>query len=318
MVKALIQDLSDDWDDDDPDEADDESLPDSFAYALNPDHHIRFQRRGPHLLVAFEAAPEPEAELETRELRLDALAREQDWSVLTFQSRGNTWFRAPEVVSYFDAMVDGTLLDQFEDVLFYGAGSGGHAALSYALAAPFSRVLALAPQATLDPQVAPWDTRFLEAHDIDFADRYPPTPENLSASEEVWVIFDPRQPEDARHAGMLRSSVTEDLRCRHMGHQIEETLASFGILDDIVSEAMAGTLDPQTFYTALRARRDNPGYLRGLVGRLERDERRLLEALVLRNIGIRTGRKRFLRRFETVRAELEAAGIRIPERRTPR
>ncbi|RVV98852.1 phosphoadenosine phosphosulfate reductase [Mesobaculum littorinae] len=314
-MTILDNSFDDEFDDeDDDDEVDAADLHD-FAYGLNPAHFVRFERRGPQLLVSFDVVYDRDAPLKDRRARLDPLAHDHDWSVLSLTSQGNTWFRAPEIVTFFDALVDGTLLDQFDDVLFYGAGSGGHAALSYALTAPMSRVLALAPQATLDPRMASWDTRFRSAEDIDFASRYLPSPGNLAASEQVYVAFDPLQEEDARHAALLSGPTTLELRCRRMGPRLEDRLTEMGKLDDIVAAAMTGDLDGPGFYTALRTRRDDSAYLRRIVARLIEDDRPWLEALVVRNIAQRTGRTRYLRRFERLAAELEDMGMPVPPSR---
>lgn len=305
---AVIEDdeLGDDMDSDDLG---------NFAYGINADHHVRFERRGPELLVAFDVA-EPDAKISRVMPHLGELAAEMDWSVLSLVSRGHTWFRDPEVITFFDALVDGTLMDQFDEVLFYGVSSGGHAALSYALTAPFSRVLALAPQARMDAETARWDTRFGGPRDVDFTSRFAPDAANLETAETAWIAHDPLQPEDARHAAMLEGAATVlPLACRHMGSGLERALGDLGVLDDLVCEAMAGTLDARVFYSTLRARRDDTTYLRRLVARLIAADRPYLEALVVRNIAQRMKRNRYARRYEKLAADLAAQGIRLPESR---
>ncbi|KKK90967.1 hypothetical protein LCGC14_2717680, partial [marine sediment metagenome] len=239
------------------------------------------------------AVPDQALALSQKHARLDALAREMDWSLLSLVSRGDTWFRDAEVITFFDALADGTLLDQFDTVLFYGAGSGGHAALSYALAAPFSRILAMSP---------------LPSEGCDATtDRYAPAAENLAVAEHVFV------PQDPAHAdGTLGARNLMPLSCRHMGQKLEETLIDFGILDDVVCDAMDGVLTEAAFYRLLRARRDNTTYLRGLVARTIDADRPLLEALSVRNIAERLGRNRYARRFEKLREELAERGIAVP------
>ncbi|KAF0676808.1 phosphoadenosine phosphosulfate reductase [Profundibacterium mesophilum] len=315
MQNALIEDRElpeeAEFDDDEMDSSDVED----FAYDLNPRHHVRFQRRGPALLVSFEAAREPGVVLSERAPRLDGLARDLDWSILSLVSRGDTWFRDPEVITFFDALADGTLLDQFETVLFYGDSSGGHAALSFALAAPCSRVLALAPQAFLDAQETAWDTRFKSSGKVDFTSRYTPDAANLSASLQVFVPHDPMHAEDARHMALLAGPTVTALNCRHMGSRLEATLAEFGILEDVVCEAMEGTLDAVRFYELLRARRQNASYLRRVVSRCIEKRHRLLEALAVRNIAQRLGRNRYAKRFDQLSAELAQAGQPVPPQR---
>lgn len=315
-MTLLENDLDETLDLDDEDEMDSAALSD-FAYALDADHFIRFERRGPRLLVSFEAAADDSLPLAQRRSRLDALAREQDWSVLSLVSQGMTWFRSPEVVTFFDALVDGTLLDQFDDLLFYGAGSGGHAALSYALTAPGARVLALSPQVALGPEAAEWDDRFKAARKVECNNRYLPVPANLAAARAVYLAYDAGLDEDRRHAALVTGPGVVPLPCRNLGADLEEALIDFGVLDDVVADAMCGRLDRQRFYTMIRARRDNPTYLRRIVSRLIETERPLLEALVVRNVAERTGRNRYARRFDKLAERLRARGIAVPPSRNP-
>ncbi|WP_226780694.1 hypothetical protein [Oceaniglobus trochenteri] len=307
--------MADDAFDDDLDEDSmDAGSLNEFAYALNPSHYIRFQRRGPALFVSFETE-RGEDKLADRMSRFDDLAEDMDWSTLTLVSRGDTWFRAPEVINFFDALVDGTLLDQFETVLFYGQGSGGHAALAFALTAPGARVMALAPQVGLGAD-APDDPRFPDAGEIDFTSRYPVSAESLAAATSVLLLSDPNQPQDRAHARAITGGDLRRLSCRNMGSDIESGLTELGLLEEMVVRAMEGELDATGFYAALRVRRDDPAWLRRLIGRLIEQKRPLLEALAVRNVAQRTGRHRFTKRFEQIEADLKQQGIAIPASRS--
>jgi hypothetical protein len=47
--------------------------------------------------------------------------------------------------------------DDFDQVVFYGAGQCGYAAAAFSVATPGATVVAIQPQATLDPRVTEWD-----------------------------------------------------------------------------------------------------------------------------------------------------------------
>ncbi|MEJ6745505.1 MAG: hypothetical protein QNK98_01850 [Yoonia sp.] len=51
-------------------------------------------------------------------------------------------------------MIDDGFFEDFYNVLFYGTHGGTYAAAAYSVAAPGCTVLALRPQATLDPRIA--------------------------------------------------------------------------------------------------------------------------------------------------------------------
>jgi len=299
--------------DDDEDENDSMDIASlgAFAYGLNDRHYIRFKRRGPALLVSFEVE-RGQTPLADRASRFDDLASEMDWSTLILVSKGDTWFRAPEVITFFDALVDGTLLDQFADALFYGQGSGGHGALAYALTTPGARVLALAPHVGFAMPGAPDDTRFALPKDVNFAARYGVTPANLAGTRAIWLLHDPNNAADRAHVTALSAAPVQPLRCRNMGSDIEAGLAELRLLEEMIVRAMEGDLRPSEFYRALRVRRDEPAALRRLIGRLIDAKRPVLEALAVRNIAQRTGRHRFAKRFEQIEADLRAKGITIP------
>jgi hypothetical protein len=307
--QAVMEDFEDILEDDEVEQIGD------FAYPLNDRHFVRFARRGPKLLVIFEAAAPRTEDLSAHHPALEALGEKMGWSVMTLISRGHSWFRDDEVIAFFDAMVDGTLLDLFESTLFYGASSAGHAALSFSICAPLSRVLALAPQAGFDDDVRGWDARFAGTEAVDFTSRYALSEENLSAAAEIYAAFDPQVAEDSRHVAHLAATPVLPLACRRLGSNLEHLFAEFGVLEDIVIDAMEGDLEPVGFFATLRARRENPAYLRALVSRLIDAERPYLEALVVRNIAERLKRGRFQKRFEMLEKQLAEQGTALPPSR---
>lgn len=288
-----------DEDGDAADEMDSAALSD-FAYALSADTHVRFVRRGPRLLVSFDVIGAPTTDLSAVEAMTADTAEHEDWSILSLIARGPKGFRDAQTVAFFDAMVDSTLLDQFDDVLFHGAGSGGHAALGYALTAPLARVLALAPRAP-------------EVEDPASAGRYTPDPASLDAAGTVWIVRDAGEPS----TGFACERV-QWLECSAPGGDVARWLVECDVLDDLLGEAMAGTLTRHGFFQVLRARRNNTLWLRRLVARLTEREHTVLAAIATREIGLSQNRKRYVRRFEQLKAELDEKGIRVPPRRAPR
>ncbi|WP_102108515.1 hypothetical protein [Oceaniglobus roseus] len=306
--------LDEDDDDDDPGSVD---TLNAFAYALTPDHFVSFRREGPALLVSFEIETDPAIALKSRRSRLAGLVEDMAWSHLVVTSRRPSLFRAPEIVTFFDALVDGTLLDQFDDVLFYGEGCGGHAALSYALAAPMSRILAIAPLVGLDGAGPVDDPRLGLPEGAQVGGRYAPDTASLAVAAAVHLVLDPAQPQDLAQAGAVAGERVQPLFVRDPGAPLPAALAELGILDEIIGMAMEGSLDGPSFYGTLRkARRDDPAYLRRLTARLIEKNRLLLEALAVRNVAERTGRKRFAKRLEHLEARLAEQGQTLPPARS--
>ncbi|MGD9919212.1 MAG: phosphoadenosine phosphosulfate reductase, partial [Paenirhodobacter sp.] len=133
-----------------------EDLGDAEGYyePLGARHHALFADRGPVLLVTFESLEAVRAHGE-EELPLGfTLAESVGHSSLTLISQGETWFRDRAVYAYLDRLVDEAFFEDFDRVVFYGAGAGGYAATAFSVVAPGATVIALAPQATLDPRIA--------------------------------------------------------------------------------------------------------------------------------------------------------------------
>lgn len=276
---------------------------DGFFERLGSDHHAHFtETEGGALLVSFESFGTIRA-LSDSGLPLGReIADAEGWSHLALVSRRDTWFRAEEVFGFFDQLLDDGFFDDFDRVLFYGAGAGGYAACAFSVAAPGARVLALNPQATLDPRVTEWDPRFVHMRRADFTSRYGYAPEMLDAAARATVIYDPREPLDAMHAALFARPGVTRLRMPSMGGALQSELVGLDIHRAVVADAMSGELDTLRFARAMRARRDYATYLRRLLGRLEADERTGLVKMLCRNVIGRMNAPRFRRRLEALEA----------------
>lgn len=286
-----------------------------YLEPLGKRHAALFQDAGPVLVVSFETA------VSIRFARPDqlpmgfAVAQERGWSSLTLIARGDTWYRDPAVYAFFDRLVDEAFFDDFDRVVFYGAGMAGYAAAAFSAAAPGATVIAVAPQATLDPRVTGWDRRFLQMRRTSFTDRYGYAPEMLEGAARGFVIFDPLETLDAMHVALFTRPFVTKLRCPGLGPEIEPALSAMGMLTHLLWAAGDGLLDEKVFYRLYRARRRHQPYLRRLVARMEDAGRPVLAALVCRYGATRLGLPRFLSRLEQLQRELAGRGVKLPPRR---
>lgn len=273
---------------------------------LGPDHAATFLDAGPQLLVTFEDATT------VRKLRADGtplgydFARRDGWSVLTILSRDESWFRSGYLYRYFDRLTDDGFFEDFDRVLFHGVGPRGYAAAAYSVAAPGCRVLALRPQATLDPELTGWDNRFREQRRLDFGDRYGYAPDMIDAAERAWVIYNPSVPLDAMHAALFRRPNVTLLRAAGLTAKVEIGLDVLTLRHDLIRMAMAGDLDQQRLSYMLHARKNYAPYLRGLVKRARQAGHEKLAANACAHI-LRRGHDPF---FATQLAELADSGVR--------
>lgn len=278
---------------------------------LGAHHHALFADRGPVLLVTFELREAIRARDEQLPLGY-VLAEAANHSSLTLVADQESWFRDSAIYAYFDRLIDEGFFEDFDRVVFYGVGSCGYAAAAYSVAAPGATVIALAPQATLEPRLTAWEHRFEAARRLCFTDRYGFAPDMLEGVGAGYVIYDPAIAADAMHAALLARPCVTLLPCRFLGANAELLLSEFDLLEPMLSLACEGQFSAADFWQLYRARRTSPRYLRQLLGRLDMAGRPWLEALACRNAVMRLNGPRFRARLATLEEELALAGHSLP------
>jgi hypothetical protein len=265
---------------------------------LGPRHCATLIEDKPVLLVTFETMQGIQKRGDTGQPLGWELVRELGWSHLCLMCDGNTWFRDPEVIAYFDRLSDDGFFDEFDQVIFYGAGTCGYAAATFSLAAPGATVIAIKPQATLAPDLAGWDHRFPAARRQSFSGRYGFSPDMLDGAEKAFIIYDPLEDLDAMHAALYRRRNVELLPTPRMGGMLEPQMLEMQILFRIIAKAGAGKLTRETFYKLYRARRNHIRYLNRLLSDIENQKRPYMKALMCANVARRLREPRFMRKLD--------------------
>jgi hypothetical protein len=273
---------------------------DGYVQRLGDRHFSTFLEDTRTLLVTFETLQGIEALSDKSHPLGWEMVKHHRWSHLSVISDGDTWFRDKAVFAYFDRLSDDGFFDDFDRVVFYGAGSCGYAAAAFSVAAPGADVLVVQPQATLDPEVAEWDTRFAGMRRVDFTDRYGYAPDMLDAAHHAYVVYDPYQPEDAMHAALFSKPNVTKLRVRHMGAALQTDLLNMGVLFDLLSLTREGRLDPVKFARSMRKRRGYLPYLRRLLIRLDQADRTHLMQCLCENVVRRLNAPRFERKLDAL------------------
>lgn len=256
-----------------------------FWERLGAQHHALLVESpgapGKTLLVTFESVEEARRAPGARPRGFEQATR-QGWSVLALLSKGDTFFRDEAVFRTFDRWTDDGLFEDFDRVLFFGAGPGGYAACAFSVAAPGARVLALRPYATLDPSVAGWDRRHVEARRRDWTSRYGFAPAMLDAAAGAVVLHDPAVAPDAMHAALFLRPNVESLCAPLAGPRPEATLEAMQVLPLLLDLGVDGSLDRDAFARLWRPRRAHAPHLRRLLKRCEEMGRPDLAARVAR------------------------------------
>ncbi|AAV95897.1 phosphoadenosine phosphosulfate reductase [Ruegeria pomeroyi] len=269
-----------------------------MAQELGARHFATFIDRDATLLVTFETAEGIRSISETHQPFGFELVKSKGWSHLCIISDGDTWFRDPKVYGFFDRLIDDGFFEDFDQVVFYGAGPCGYAAAAFSVAAPGATVVAVQPQATLDARMTEWDDRFTEMRRVSFTDRYGYAPDMLDAADHAFVLYDPAESLDAMHATLFARDNVTRLRMRYMGAELQARLLDMNLLYRILLMAGTGKLNAKSFFQIYRARRSYPRYLKGLVAVLDRQNRPYLNMVLCRNVIARMPARRFRRRLE--------------------
>lgn len=285
-----------------------EDIADEAGYfqPLSAKHNAAFFDAGKTLLVTFESLQSIQSmNGESHPVGFE-MVREEGWSLLSFFCDGQTWFRDQAIYRYFDRLVDDGFFEDFDEVIFYGAGSCGYAACAYSVAAPGARVLALSPQATLDPRVTEWDDRFRRMRRLSFTDRYGYAPDMLDAAEHATIIYDPRVEMDAMHAALFTRSNVDKLRMPYFGASLDLQMTRLDILYDLLGALGNGEDVASAFYKLHRQRRLDRNYLRAVLGDMEDAKRWTFAKAICDHAARALNAPRFKKRGEQI-AALQAA-----------
>lgn len=281
-----------------------------YCQKLGSEHTALFTDRGSTLLVTFETT--------TRIMEADgdglpygwSLADKYGWSQLCILADERTWFRDHHVIGYFDRLVDEAYFEDFDRVVFFGAGDCGYGAAAFSVTAPGSTVVLLQPQATLDARDVPWDDRYRNDRRRFLGDRYAYAPDMVDAAEQVFVLYDPEQDLDASHAALFRRPHVTRLPLRFVGQRVDLAMAQMNLLDPTLQAAADGTLSAQSFWKMYRPkRRDYLPVMRQYLHRLIETEKNRAIVLLARHVIRSHNAPRFRRAGDAAVRNLAKSGV---------
>ena len=243
-----------------------------FFRPLGKEHTAIYVEAGKTLIVTFENLDHVMERNEDRRPWGFDFINSQGWSILGMMAHGWTWYRDADVIAFFDELARDRFFEQFDQVVFYGASMGAYAAAAFSAACPGATVIAISPQATLERDIASWETRYHKAWIRDFSGHYGYAPASVTKARKMYLMFDPREPLDAMHAALFQGDNITKLKCRFQGHRIASGLIQMKLLKPIITSCVDGTLTPTEFYRMIRARHELRRYQRDLLSKI--DEKR--------------------------------------------
>lgn len=240
-------------------------------YRSMPDHALAFVDRGPGpLVVGFDNLSSVR---DRAPVRRDgwayAFAAQRGWSHLGVLAFTPHWFREAELHDALRGLAAEGFFARFESVAMMGTSMGAFAACAFAPLAPGCTVLALSPQATLDPARVPWEERWQMAQRQDWTGGFNDAVTGLAAAGCAFLVHDPLLEQDRRHIAMFAGLPNLTLLpTPFSGHKSALFLRGAEILWTVAEQAVTGRLTQASYARLRRGARLNPWYLRPLAEHL--------------------------------------------------
>lgn len=193
------------------------------------------------------------------------LAKGMGWSYLAVQSFAENWFRDPELHTALGDLDSSGFFSEFDHVVFTGASMGAFGACAFAPIAPGCTVIAFSPQSTLSHQNAAWDKRYPKGSEQDWSGPFSDAADGIECAANAWIIYDPKDHTDYRHALRITGRNVRYLRTRHAGHQAAQFLRQIDILKDVTIKCANGTMTDTYFYHLYRKGRDTRRMLKEIM-----------------------------------------------------
>lgn len=258
-----------------------------FFEPLGDHHWAVFNEDGPTLVISFDRLEDIQALEPGKMPHIFGQATQNGWSHLSLISEGETWYRDKAVFAFLDRLVDECFFDDYDRVVFYGAGMGAYAATAFSVTAPGCTVLALRPRASLDPEIAGWETRYTKARRLNFTDRYGYAPDMTEGAAEVFTLHDPYDKLDAMHVALFRKPYITHLKARFLGDHLVTALSEMGVLAKLVKAACDGKMSAPVYNKLWRERRSFGNYLRWILRACAKAGHPKREAMICRSVTAR-------------------------------
>lgn len=165
-----------------------------------------------------------------------------------FLPAGNDWYHYPETAQAL-ALVRADI-PAATRVVNYGASMGGYAAMRFSEPLGAETVFALAPQASVDPAIVPWEKRWGPRGPALIWDRQLPR-----RDARHFVIYDPLS-QDRRHIELLQREVPMTVMFSYFSdHHTTEYVQESGLLQQMLLDLAEDRFDPQALQAELWRRR---------------------------------------------------------------
>lgn len=189
----------------------------------------------------------------------EAYLRSESISAIHVMGRSEDWYQYPDMAAALATVRTATA--GADRVVTYGSSMGGYAALRFADAVGATDALALSPQYSIDPRVAPQELRWTQ--DAKRIRWRPELSGPVVCSARPVVLFDPTGP-DRWHGERIEQDLGfRAIRLPYTAHPVTTYLADVSLLGPLLKDVLAGDFDARGFQREARRRRARNGIYLG-------------------------------------------------------
>ena len=230
-------------------------------------------RGGEHLFISFDDFVATRLGRIDREAWCYGLASKSNWSHLGVFSFSPNWYRDTTLFDYLQGLRDSGFFDQFKSVTMSGVSMGGYAACAFSSLVPGSQVLAFSPQSTLDKKLVPWEQRFPSGRAASWEGPYADAASEVTNASKVYLVYDPLEASDLKHAQRFTSPNVVHLKTRNTGSNSVLRLVQADMFGDLFRAISANEMDAVRFSAEYRSMRLQTWYLQEVCRRVEERKR---------------------------------------------
>lgn len=229
-------------------------------------HRLKYIPGGRTLIVTFDHAGRPqEGPFAEREAWGEEFYLKEGHSVLGVIARKAIWYRDAALITELESLRDKGFFQGFDKVVMTGGSMGGFAAAAFAPLAPGCTVISFSPQATLDSDFVPWETRFMNGQAGDWSLPYGLAGEGIASAGQAYIFTDTLDRGDRAHARMMAvSGNVAVMPVPAAGHGVQPMLIGVGVLKLLTRQCIAGQFDRAGYLHKIRGRKTQLRYFRML------------------------------------------------------
>ncbi len=279
--------------------------PKGFFVRLGPDHCAQFTEGTGALLVSFE-------QLDTREAphrdglslarHVQARTGIPQLTLFTTHAHG---FRDAAVIDFFDRLVDDSFFEEFERVVFFGAGATAHAAACYSVVALGAELVLIQPKSTAGPSISPRIDHLMTTPPSDLTHRYTNAPQMVRSAARALILLDPNLRSNVVHASRFEGDQTTHVALPHLGEDGSGGLEAAGVLGPLLDAIVTAQPTTTEIVQVLRRRRQTSEYMRRVIDTLDVTKKPFLVSMAARYAEERFKGAGFAADVEAARMELE-------------